>query len=90
MLQLKRDNMQVIFEIKHKFDIAEIELQETEIKSETAQKIKEIDAYQHQNCKIIHAENIKALAESKAKSRAAEITGQAKAYADSKRLEADN
>lgn len=45
MLQLRRDNQQQLFSYKNKFDIAEIQLQESVIEATTIQQIKEIKAF---------------------------------------------
>jgi hypothetical protein len=45
ILRLKRDNLQKIFSLQHDIDVEEINLLETEIKSETDKIIKEVNAY---------------------------------------------
>ncbi len=45
ILRLKRDNIQKLFSLQHDLDVEEINLLETEIKSETDQLIKSINAH---------------------------------------------
>lgn len=90
ILRLKRDNIQKLHALQHDKDVEEIALQETEIKAETDQIIKSINAYKIQNSKLIEANNQKALAELRSKAKATEVLQKAEAYKAKTHLEADN
>ena len=45
VLRLKRDNIQKLFSLQHDLDVEEINLLETEIKAETDQLVKSINAH---------------------------------------------
>jgi len=59
ILRLKRDNIQKLFALQHDKDVEEINLQETEIKAETEQIIKSINAHKVQSAKLIEANSQK-------------------------------
>mmetsp|Transcript_4395 Transcript_4395/g.7449 ORF Transcript_4395/g.7449 Transcript_4395/m.7449 type:complete len:384 (-) Transcript_4395:74-1225(-) len=90
VLKLKRDNMQVLFKLQHDKDVEEINLQTSEVEMETEQIVKKTLALKVQSCKTIDAENIKFLAEARAKAKATTITKQAEAYFEQQKINADN
>ena len=61
-------------------DVEEINLLETEIKAETDQLIKSINAHKIQASKLIDANNQKALAELRSRTKAMKVIKEAEAY----------
>ena len=53
ILKLKRDNMQDLFRLQHDIDVEEITYLNEQIKQETTQIKKKIDAMRHQSVKVI-------------------------------------
>jgi hypothetical protein len=90
ILKLKRDNMQILFKLQHDFDVEEINCQEAEIKAQTEQQVRQTDALKHQSCRVIDAENIKAIAEMRAQAVATTVLKKAEAYEQQQHLIADN
>lgn len=89
ILKLKRDNMQILFKLQHDFDVEEINALETQIRMETDQQIKKIDAMKTQSTKLIEAENQKHLAEIRSKKKATTLLKEAEAYDAQQRTLAD-
>ena len=90
VLQLKRDNMQILFTLQHEFDVAEIGCINEQVVQETEKIKKEIQAIKKQSEAVINANSIKELAMMRAQSKATKILKEAEAYEQKQKLKADN
>ena len=89
ILRLKRDNLQKMFAMQHEIDVEEINQIETTVKCETNKIVKEVNALKVQSSKLIEANNQKALAELRSKTKAMIIIKEAEAYKEKMHQEAD-
>jgi len=89
LLRLKRDNLQVLMTCQHDKDVEEINLLQTEIEMETAQKLKEIHAAKRASTETIAAENIRTLAEARAQAFETKVIKEAEAYKAKQEILAD-
>ena len=80
ILKLKRENMQKLFSLQHDIDVESINLMNEQIKQETLQIKKKIDAMRHQAIKLINAESIKTFSIVRAEAQATKVLKEAEAY----------
>lgn len=90
LLQIKRDNIQKIFNLQHEKDVEEINILMATATLETDKITSEINAKKQQATKLIEADNTKQLAELRANAKAELIMAEAKAYTEERRARADN
>ena len=81
--------MQVLMTFQHNQDVEEINLLQAEIEQETQQVLQKIAAQKRQSCKIIDAENIKALAEARSEAFKTKVMKEAEAYKEKCHIQAD-
>lgn len=81
--------MRVLFKLQHDFDVEQINVGETLIHKETEQIQQKIKANMNKSVKVIKADNIKHLAESRAKAIGLKVILKAEAYECQVKQQAD-